>query len=67
MKQLELFDKPSKEELLASHMRSFRINFTYDELRAWHKKALYLTTLVRKANRVAPDEESSLAYQWYNR
>jgi len=47
MKQLELFDKPSKEELLASHMRSFKINFTYDELRAWHKKALYLTTLVR--------------------
>tara|TARA_R100000234_G_scaffold114613_1_gene89919 strand:- start:212 stop:409 length:198 start_codon:yes stop_codon:yes gene_type:complete len=48
MKQLKLFDKPSKEELLALHMRSFRINFTYDELRAWHKKAEKLSIEVRE-------------------
>jgi hypothetical protein len=51
MKQLEMFctiKKFTPVEQLARHMRMFRVNFTYDELRAWHKKANELTQKVSK-------------------
>lgn len=70
MQQLEMFctiKKFTPLEQLARHMRMFRVDFTYDELQEWHATANELTQRVRKANEVAPDEESSLAYQWYNR
>lgn len=70
MKQLELFPTIrifTPLEQLHRHMRKFRVEFTYDELLEWHATANELTQQVRKANEVAPDEESSLAYQWYNR
>ena len=70
MKQLELYPTIriyTPLDKLARHMRMFRVDFTYDELLEWHKEANALTQQVSKANEVAPDEESSLAYQWYNR
>ena len=49
MKQLEMFctiKMFTPVEQLARHMRMFRVDFTYDELRDWHKKANKLTRRV---------------------
>ena len=51
MQQLEMFctiKKFTPVEQLARHMRMFRVNFTYDELLDWHKKAKQLTDKVSK-------------------
>ena len=51
MKQLEMFctiKKFTPVEQLERHMRMFRVNFTYDELLDWHKKAKQLTDKVSK-------------------
>jgi len=49
MKQLEIFCTIkvfTLIEQLERHMRMFRVDFTYDELRDWHKKANKLTQRV---------------------
>ena len=49
MQQLEMFctiKKFTPLEQLARHMRMFRVNFTYDELQEWHKKANELSIQV---------------------
>ena len=51
MQQLEMFctiKKFTPVEQLERHMRMFRVDFTYDELRDWHKKAKQLTDKVSK-------------------
>ena len=40
MKQLELYPTSRDvAEQLDRHMKTFKVNFTYDELRAWHRIA----------------------------
>ena len=49
MQQLEMFCTIkifTLIEQLERHMRMFRVDFTYDELRDWHKKANKLTRQV---------------------
>ena len=51
MQQLEMFctiKKFTPVEQLERHMIMFRVNFTYDELLDWHKKAKQLTDKVSK-------------------
>ena len=56
MQQLELFCTikmfpPIKQ--LERHMRMFRVNFTYNELLDWHKKANELTQKVKLTQKVS--------------
>lgn len=51
MQQLEMFPTIrmfTPVEQLARHMRMFRVDFTYDELKDWHKKANKLTRQVNE-------------------
>ena len=58
MQQLEMFctiKMFTPVEQLERHMRMFRVNFTYDELLDWHKKA---NKLPRQVNEIVLKDKS---------